>query len=305
MSLLFISHPKCSEHDVGNEHPECPERLDAINDRLIASGMEFSVVRQQAIAADRTQLYRAHSPEYVDRVFALSPESGQVQMDPDTQMMPHSLEAALYAAGANIQAVDAVLSGEMSQAFCAVRPPGHHAERDKAMGFCLFNNIAVGAMHALHQYGLKRIAIVDFDVHHGNGTENIFFNDQRVLFCSSYEYPFYPYNVGPGNEHILNLPLPAGTDSEAFQQAIQDRWLDKLDAFAPELIMISAGFDAHFEDDMAHFKLVETDYHWITSQLKALANKHCQGRMVSTLEGGYALSALGRSVIVHLKAMLD
>ncbi|GAB3032633.1 histone deacetylase family protein [Bowmanella dokdonensis] len=305
MSLVFISHPDCGLHDVGNEHPESPERLDAINDRLIASGLDFSLLRHQAGQVSREQLYRVHDKAYVDRIFATTPEHGMVHLDPDTQMMPRSLDAALYAAGANIDAVDWVMQGKASQAFCAVRPPGHHAERSKAMGFCIFNNIAVAAAHAMEQYGLTRIAIVDFDVHHGNGTEDIFFNDKRVLFCSSYQYPFYPYNVGPGNEHILNLPLPAGTDGEAFKEAVSDCWLGKLDAFAPELILISAGFDGHYEDEMAHFKLVETDYDWITRELKTLANKHCDGKLVSSLEGGYALSALGRSVTVHLKAMME
>ena len=305
MSLVFITHPDCHLHDVGNDHPERPERLDAINDRLIASGLDFSLLRHQASQVTKAQLYRVHDKTYVDKIFATTPEHGMVHLDPDTQMMPRSLDAALYAAGANIDAVDWVMQGKAKQAFCAVRPPGHHAERNKAMGFCIFNNIAVAAAHAMEAYGLERVAIVDFDVHHGNGTEDIFFNDKRVLFCSSYQYPFYPYNVGPGNEHILNLPLPAGTDGEAFKEAVSDCWLSRLDAFAPQLILISAGFDAHYEDEMAHFNLVESDYDWITRKLKALADKHCEGKIVSSLEGGYALSALGRSVTVHIKAMME
>lgn len=305
MSLLFISHPNCALHDVGNEHPESPERLDAINDRLITSGLDFSLVKLQAEPASKEHLYRVHDKSYVDDIFAKTPEHGLVHLDDDTQMMPRSLDAALYAAGANVLAVDKVMSGEAKQAFCAVRPPGHHAERDKAMGFCIFNNVAVAAAHAMERYGLERVAIIDFDVHHGNGTENIFFDDERVLFCSSYQYPFYPYNVGPGNEHILNLPLPPGTDGDSWQEAITQQWLAKIDAFAPQLILFSAGFDAHFEDDMAHFKLVETDYHWITKEMKKIADKHCDGKMISTLEGGYSYSALGRSVAVHIKAMMD
>ncbi|MBC3765478.1 histone deacetylase family protein [Neptunicella marina] len=305
MSLVFISHPNCALHDVGNEHPESPERLDAINDRLITSGLDFSLQKLTAEPAQKEHLYRVHSKDYVDEIFDKTPEHGMIHLDDDTQMMPRSLDAALYAAGANIMAVDKVMSGEAKQAFCAVRPPGHHAERDKAMGFCIFNNVAVAAAHAMAQYGLKRVAIIDFDVHHGNGTENIFFNDERVLFCSSYQYPFYPFEVGAGNAHILNLPLPAGTDGDGWQQAVTDSWLEKIDNFAPELILFSAGFDAHYEDDMAHFKLVETDYHWITTEMKRIADKHCYGRMISTLEGGYSLSALGRSVAVHIKAMMD
>lgn len=305
MSLVLISHPQCGLHDVGDEHPESPDRLHAINDRLIASGLDFVINKAQPEKASKEQLYLAHTQHYVDQIFAATPEHGLVQLDPDTQMMPRSLDAALYAVGANVMAVDMVMQGAAQQAFCAVRPPGHHAEKDKAMGFCIFNNIAVAAAYAMQHYGLARIAIIDFDVHHGNGTENIFFDDQRVLFCSSFEYPFYPYNVGPGNEHILNLPLPAGTHSEDFQQAVSEQWLDKIDAFAPQLIFISAGFDGHYEDDMAHFNLVETDYHWITQALKKIANKHCAGKMISSLEGGYALSALGRSVAVHIKGMMD
>ncbi|WP_438862386.1 histone deacetylase family protein [Neptunicella sp.] len=305
MSLVFISHPNCALHDVGNEHPESPERLDSINDRLITSGLDFSLVKLQAEPATKQHLYRVHDQSYVDEIFAKTPEHGMVHLDDDTQMMSRSLDAALYAAGANIMAVDKVMSGEAKQAFCAVRPPGHHAERDKAMGFCIFNNVAVAAAHAMEVYGLERVAIIDFDVHHGNGTENIFFDDPRVLFCSSYQYPFYPHNVGPGNAHILNLPLPPGTDGDSWQEAITEQWLAKIDAFAPQLVLFSAGFDAHFEDDMAHFKLVETDYHWITNEMKKIADKHCGGRMISTLEGGYNYSALGRSVAVHIKAMMD
>ena len=304
MNFLYISHPACHLHDVGVDHPESPARLDAINDRLIASGVDFTIMRDDAPQVTIEQLYRVHDKAYVDKIFAQTPEHGTVQLDPDTAMMPRSLDAALYAAGANVMAVDAVMQGKASQAFCAVRPPGHHAEKDKAMGFCIFNNVAVAAAHAMAEYGLQRVAIIDFDVHHGNGTEDIFFDDERVLFCSSFQYPFYPYEVGPGNEHILNLPLPAGTDSEAYQAAVSEQWLDKLDAFAPQLILFSAGFDAHFEDEMAHFRLVETDYDWITRKVKAIADKHCDGKMVSTLEGGYALSALARSVTVHIKAMM-
>lgn len=305
MSFVFISHPSCGLHDVGDEHPESPDRLHAINDRLITSGLDFVINKCQATKATKEQLYLAHGKTYVDNVFASAPEQGLVQLDPDTQMMPRSLEAALYAVGANVLAVDMVMQGVANQAFCAVRPPGHHAQRDKAMGFCIFNNIAVAAAYAMQQYGLQRIAIVDFDVHHGNGTEDIFFDDERVLFCSSFEYPFYPYDVGPGNGHILNLPLPGGTYGDDFKQAVTDSWLAKLDAFAPQLILISAGFDGHYEDDMAHFNLLETDYFWITCELKKLANKHCQGKMISTLEGGYNLSALGRSVSAHIKGMME
>ncbi|WP_166425999.1 histone deacetylase family protein [Paraglaciecola sp. 20A4] len=305
MSFVFISHPSCGLHDAGEDHPESPDRLHAINDQLIASRLDFVIDKQQAIQATKAQLYLAHDKAYVDHVFASAPKEGVIEFAPDTQMTPRSLDAALYAAGANVMAVDLVMQGKAEQAFCAVRPPGHHAEYAKSMGFCFFNNVAVAAAYAMAQYGLERIAIIDFDVHHGNGTENIFFNDERVLFCSSFESPFFPYNMGPGNEHILNLPLSAGTYGDEFMQAISEQWLPKIDAFAPQLILISAGFDSHYEDDMGHLNLVETDYYWLTSELKKLAVKHCKGRMVSTLEGGYVLSALGRSVIAHIKGMME
>jgi acetoin utilization deacetylase AcuC-like enzyme len=305
MSFVFISHPSCGLHDAGEDHPESPDRLHAINDQLIASRLDFVIDKQQAIQATKAQLYLAHDKTYVDSVFASAPEQGVVELAPDTQMVPRSLDAALYAAGANVMAVDLVMQGKADQAFCAVRPPGHHAEYAKSMGFCFFNNIAVAAAYAMAQYGLERVAIIDFDVHHGNGTEDIFFNDERVLFCSSFESPFFPYNMGPGNEHILNLPLPAGTSGDEFMQAISEQWLPKLDGFAPQLILISAGFDSHYEDDMGHFNLVETDFYWLTAELKKLAVKHCNGKMVSTLEGGYVLSALGRSVVAHIKGMME
>ncbi|MGY0579649.1 MAG: histone deacetylase family protein [Paraglaciecola chathamensis] len=305
MSLVMISHPSCGFHEVGDDHPESPSRLHAINDQLIASRLDAIIDKQQATQATKEQLYLAHDKAYVDSVFASVPEQGIVELAPDTQLGPRSLEAALYAAGANVMAVDLVMQGEAQQAFCAVRPPGHHAEYAKAMGFCFFNNIAVAAHYAMAQYDLERIAIIDFDVHHGNGTENIFFDDERVLFCSSFESPFFPYNMGPGNEHILNLPMPAGTYGDEFMQAIGDKWLPKIDAFAPQLILISAGFDSHYEDDMGHFNLVETDFHWLSAELKKLAVKHCDNKIVSTLEGGYALNALGRSVIAHIKGIME
>jgi acetoin utilization deacetylase AcuC-like enzyme len=304
MSFVFISHPSCGLHDTGEDHPESPDRLHAINDQLIASRLDFVIEKQQAIQATKAQLYLAHDKTYVDNVFANAPDQGIIELAPDTPMMHRSLDAALYAAGANVMAVDLVMQGKAEQTFCAVRPPGHHAEYAKPMGFCVFNNIAVAATYAMAQYDLERVAIIDFDVHHGNGTEDIFFNDERVLFCSSFESPFFPYNMGPGNEHILNLPLPAGTSGDEFMQAISEQWLPKLDAFAPQLILISAGFDSHYEDDMGHFNLVETDFYWLTAELKKLAVKHCNGKMVSTLEGGYVLSALGRSVVAHIKGMM-
>jgi acetoin utilization deacetylase AcuC-like enzyme len=227
-----------------------------------------------------------------------------VQLDPDTAMNPYSLEAALRAAGAAVMATDMVMRGEADNAFCNVRPPGHHATRDQSMGFCIFNNVAVGVAHALAQYGLQRVAIVDFDVHHGNGTEAIFHDDPRVMLCSTFQHPFYPYSgADSGNAHIINVPLPAGTDGAGFRAAFMAHCLPALERFAPEMLFISAGFDAHREDDMAMLKLTEADYTWVTQQVKTLAQQYAHGRIVSTLEGGYALSALGRSAAAHIRVL--
>ena len=304
MAIAFISHPDCLLHEMGPGHPECPQRLHAIQDQLLASRMELALRHHEAPAASRDQLCRVHDPAYVDRIFQCAPRQGYVRLDPDTLMNPHSLAAALRAAGAVILGVDLVMAGNTRQAFCCVRPPGHHAERDRAMGFCIFNNVAVGAAHALHQYGLQRVAIVDFDVHHGNGTENVFAAEPRVLFCSSFQHPFYPYSGDPGNARMVSVPLPAGSNGTVFRRAVSEHWLPRLEAFAPQLILISAGFDAHVEDEMAGLALTEADYHWVTRETLAIARRHGDSRIVSTLEGGYALSALGRSVVAHLDALL-
>jgi len=305
MAIAYISHPDCLKHDMGPDHPESPRRLYAINDQLVASGLEPLLHHRDAPLATREQLERVHDAAYVQSVFDKSPGEGRVFLDPDTTMNPHSLTAALRAAGAAVLGVDLVMSGEMPAAFCAVRPPGHHAEHNRAMGFCIFNNVAVGAAHALAAHGLERVAIVDFDVHHGNGTEDIFRDEPRVLLCSSFQHPFYP-NSGADtvSDHIVNVPLAAGTLGLAFREAIETHWLPALEAFRPQLVMISAGFDGHHEDDMASLDLNEADYSWITRQIKALADRHCEGRIVSVLEGGYALHALGRSVAAHIKALL-
>lgn len=305
MNLGLITHSDCERHQIGRHHPECPERLGAIHDRLIASGVEILLRHYLAPMASRQQLERVHDPEYVETLFEPVPEGDQRWLDGDTAMNHYTLDAALRAAGAAVRGVDLVMSGEVESVFAAVRPPGHHAERARAMGFCFFNNVAVAAAHALEAHQLERVAIVDFDVHHGNGTEAIFRHESRVLFCSSFQHPFYPHTPfadEPG--HIVNAPLPAGCDGEAFQQAITTRWLPALEAFAPELILISAGFDGHLEDDMAQFALIESDYAWITVELRKLAERHASGRIVSILEGGYALEALGRSVTQHIQALM-
>lgn len=291
---------------MGPRHPERPARLAAIGDQLVASRIDVLLRHYEAPPATRDQLVRVHDPRYVDQIHAGRPEAGLVWLDGDTAMNPKSADAASRASGAIINGIDMVMSGEVRAAFCGVRPPGHHAERARAMGFCLFNNVAVGAAHAMEVHGVTRIAIIDFDVHHGNGTEDIFRDEARVLFCSSFQHPFYP---GTGadtvSDHIINVPLPAGTDGATFRAAAQTRWLGVLDDFKPELILISAGFDAHAEDPLAQLEFVESDYAWITEQLKQVADDHAQGRIVSTLEGGYDLSALGRSAAAHIKALID
>jgi acetoin utilization deacetylase AcuC-like enzyme len=302
MTTAFITHPDCLKHDMGAQHPECPERLTAIEDQLIASGISSHLVRHEAPLAEDAQLARVHPIEYVRAIRDAAPQEGTVHLDPDTAMNPHSLNAALRAAGAAVLAIDLVMTGEADSAFCGVRPPGHHACRARPMGFCIFNNVAVAARHAIHAHGVERVAIVDFDVHHGNGTEDIFEGDPQVLMVSTFQHPFYPYS---GTEdpapNMVNVPLAAGAGSKALQSAVEKRWLPALEAFKPQLVIFSAGFDAHAEDSMAMLRFSDADYRWVTEQLKAIAERHAKGRMVSVLEGGYALPALGRCVVQHLR----
>jgi len=305
MTISIISHPDCALHEMGPHHPESPARLSAIQDQLLSCGLDFVLQHHDAPLASREQLCRVHDADYVDGIFFNAPEEGLLWLDQDTCMNRYSLSAALHAAGAMVLGVDLVMSEQTTAAFCNIRPPGHHAEHNKAMGFCIFNNIAVGAAHALQAHQLKRVAIVDFDVHHGNGTEDIFRDVDEILFCSSFQHPFYPYTgSNVESKHIINVPLPAGTDGQAFRAAVKTGWLPELEAFQPELILISAGFDAHIEDDMAGLCLLEQDFAWVTQEIKIIADKYARGRIVSTLEGGYALSALGRSVAAHINALL-
>lgn len=304
MTIAYITHPDCLLHDMGAQHPECPARLRAIDDQLIASGLINFLQHVDAPVASREQLERVHDPAYIDALEAAAPDKGLAHLDPDTAMNPHTLAAALRAAGSAVLATDLVIQGRVEVAFCNVRPPGHHAERSRAMGFCLFNNVAVAAAHALEAHGLKRVAIVDFDVHHGNGTENIFRDDERVMMVSTFQHPFYPYSGVEGrSSRMVNIPLAARSGGREFRAAVEQQWLPALAAFMPEMLFISAGFDAHRDDDMAMLDLLEADYAWVTERVKAVAERHAGGRMIAVLEGGYDLHALGRSVATHIKAM--
>ena len=292
---------------MGAHHPECPERLSAIEDQLIASRLMDHLERVEAPKATREHLARVHDAAYLDAIEAVAPVQGFVQLDPDTAMNPHTLDAALRGAGAAVLATNRVIAGSAENAFCSVRPPGHHAVRGRAMGFCVFNNVAVAAAHALEHHGLERVALVDFDVHHGNGTEDIFGGKQyagRVLMVSTFQYPFYPYSGIDGrSERMVNIPLAANSGSKEFRAAVERYWLPALQAFKPQMMFISAGFDAHREDPLAMLNLVEADYAWVTQQLMSIAATHAAGRIVSLLEGGYALSALGRSAAAHLRVL--
>lgn len=306
MTTAFITHPIYLKHDMKYGHPECPERLLAIQEQLVATSTLSYLQQYEAPRATDDQLMRAHTENYVREIQSAAPQQGLVRLDSDTTMNPYTLEAAYHAAGAVILATDLVMAKQVKNAFCAVRPPGHHATRDRAMGFCFFNNVAIGAAHALAHHGLARVAIVDFDVHHGNGTEDIFQEEPRILFCSTFQHPFYPYcGADSSNDHIVNVPLIAHTDGDAFRAAVTHYWLPALEAFKPEIIFISAGFDAHREDILAKLNLVEADYIWVTRQIMAIAEKYAQNRIVSVLEGGYTLGALGRSVTAHIRTLCD
>lgn len=304
MRTAYITHASFSQHNMGDHHPECPQRLSAINDQLIASGILDHLIHYDATPANAEQLARVHDEDYVNWMLSQQLEDTLVCLDSDTTMNQFTHRAALHAAGAVINAVDLVMSKAVENAFCCVRPPGHHAGRKGAAGFCIFNNVAVGAAHALAVYDLKRVAILDFDVHHGDGTEDIFHDDPRVMLCSTFRHPFYPHKgADSGNDHIINVPLAAGSNGEAFRAAVTDHWLPALERFQPEFIFISAGFDAHIEDDMGGLALKEADYLWVTEWIKKIAAQYANNRIVSTLEGGYELHALGRCVMTHLKSL--
>ncbi len=307
MPTALYTHPVCLEHEMGAWHPEAPARLQAILKALEDEQFAY-LQRREAPEGSLKDIERVHQTYYVEAIFENVPKSGHVHLDPDTAMNPASGEAALRAVGGICAAVDAVVAGEIRNAFCAVRPPGHHAESSQAMGFCLFNNVAIAAERARHKHGLERIAIVDFDVHHGNGTQNHCFRYRDLFYASSHQWPCYP---GTGMEHetgvynnIVNVQLRPGAGSEEFRAGYRDRILPALDAFAPDMLLISAGFDAHVRDPLAQLRLQTEDFAWVTRELLEIADKRCGGRVVSTLEGGYDLQALAASVAVHVKALM-
>ncbi len=309
----YFTHPDCHLHEMGDWHPECPQRLVAIDEQLQASGLMDRLVRREADPASLADIELAHGRMHVAAIRGLTDVLGEeiaaggpshTMVDPDTSLNIHTWDAALRAAGAALAATDAVMAGELANAFCSVRPPGHHACRDTAMGFCFFNNVAIAAKYALERHGLQRVAIIDFDVHHGNGTENIVAGDDRILMVSFYQHPFYPEGGAKSNaDNLVNLPVPARTRGMDVRELIDMIWMPRLEAHRPQMIFVSAGFDAHRDDDLGQMGLVEQDYAWITQRIMQVADRHAKGRVVSCLEGGYNLGALARSVEQHVRAM--
>ena len=305
MSTAYISHQNCLAHDTGQGHPECASRLSAIEDKLLLSGLSDFLKNIDAPDVTEAQLLRAHTAEHLKTIEVMMPQKGYARLDPDTVICPDTLKAARRAAGAVVSAVDLIMAGKVKNAFCAVRPPGHHAESDRALGFCIYNNIAVGAAHALSEHGIKKVAVVDFDVHQGNGTEDILIGDDRVLYCSIFQHPFFPYTSIPENsERVVSIPLDATAKSAEFRAAITDHWIPALEQFAPELIFVSAGFDAHRDDDMSYVSLTDADFRWVTQEIVRLAGLSASGRIVSVLEGGYELNSLARCVETHLRVLM-
>ncbi|HYF58360.1 MAG TPA: histone deacetylase family protein [Burkholderiaceae bacterium] len=306
MKAAYITHPSSARHEMGDGHPECPDRVAVVGDRLLMRGVLDYMERFEAPAATPEQLGRAHEALYVAELLARAPADGYLQVDPDTAMNPHTATAALHAAGAAVLAAELVADGRFLRAFCNVRPPGHHAERGAAMGFCFFNNVAVGIRHALDVLGLERVALVDFDVHHGNGSEDILAGDERVLMVSTFQSRLYPFaGETPRGANMCNVPLQPYSDGAALREAVDARWIPALDAFRPEMVFVSAGFDAHREDDMSHLGWTDADYAWVTRRVVEVAERHAQGRIVSVLEGGYCLPALARSVELHVRTLID
>lgn len=304
MHTAFISHPDTLLHVMDGNHPESPARISAIKDRLMAARLYDHLQIHDAPLATDAQLARVHAPDYIRHIRAVAPQAGIVHLDQDTAMGPMTLSAVLHAAGAVVLAVDLVMSGEAQNAFCCVRPPGHHAGHASAAGFCIFNNVAVGVAHAMAKHGIERAAIIDFDVHHGDGTEDIFQANPQVMLCSTFQHPFYPYKGADSRSaNIVNLPLPAGTDGKKYREAVEREFAPALEQFKPQMVFVSAGFDAHTQDPLADFRLVRDDYVWITEFILQIAGKHAEGRMVSTLEGGYDLTSLADSATAHVRSL--
>ncbi|MDX1352371.1 MAG: histone deacetylase family protein [Thiomicrorhabdus sp.] len=303
---LYITSDKCILHDNGVYHPEMGERLKRIQDYLISNQLYDWFLHADARAATNEEITLFHHPELIAKLEKNTPENGSVEVSEDIHLSRESLNAARHAVGAVLDAVDAVVLGKAQRAFCNVRPPGHHAEYNESKGFCLFNNVAIGAAYAMQKYGLQRVAIVDFDVHHGNGTEDFVRREPRAFLISSFEHPLYPYSEPESDiANMVKMPLSKFAKSEDFQQAWLEKGLPALDKFAPELIIISAGFDAHALDPLGNLQLHESDFVWITQQIIQLANKHCQGKIISVLEGGYDLGALRVSATEHIKTLFE
>ncbi len=304
MQTAFISHPDTLLHVMDGRHPESPARIAAIQDRLVAARLYDHLQIHEAPPATDAQLERVHAPAYVKRIRELAPPAGMVQLDPDTAMGPMTLSAALHAAGAVVLATDLVMSGKAQNAFCSIRPPGHHAGRSRAAGFCIFNNVATGVAHAMAKHGIERAAIIDFDVHHGDGTEDIFRDHPGVMLCSTFQHPFYPYRGADSRtERMVNVPLAAGTDGKAFRAAVEKEFAPALEKFRPQIVFVSAGFDAHRDDPLASLNLIRDDYVWVTEFVRNVAARHAKGRIVSSLEGGYDLVSLADSVAAHIRTL--
>jgi acetoin utilization deacetylase AcuC-like enzyme len=305
VSTAYISHPDCHDHDTGEDHPESAKRLSAIEDRFIATSLWDFVRGFDAPEATHAQLLRVHTAAHLENMQRMMPRKGHARLDQDTVISPDTMQAALRAAGSVVAAVDLLMNEEMNNAFCGVRPPGHHAESNRALGFCLFNNLAVGAAHALEEHGLKKIAILDFDVHQGNGTEDIFVGDDRVLYCSVFQHPFFPFTQPPQNtERVISIPLDATAKSDEFRAAVSDHWIPALEQFQPEMIFVSAGFDAHRDDDMSYVCLSDADFRWVAEQIVHAAEDSAQGRIISVLEGGYEIHSLARCVETHMRVLM-
>jgi acetoin utilization deacetylase AcuC-like enzyme len=304
--IAIISHADCVLHSAGPGHPEQPDRVKVIQAAFEHFPFSAPVTFYEAPLVTKEQLLLVHDQTYVDWIISISPTENTIAIDDDTHMNPYTLNAANRAAGAVVLAVDLVMTGKARAAFCNIRPPGHHAERDKAMGFCFFDNVAVGVAYAMKHYGLERVVIVDFDLHRGNGTQTIFEQDERVLYCSSFEHPLYPgYEEESDNPHILSVPLPAGTRGDSFRQKVQAAWFEQIAAFKPQLIFFSAGFDAHMRDPFSSLGLTVEDYVWLTTQIRKIADVYCEGKMVSVLEGGYNLDVLAECAPAHVNALVS